>query len=294
MANSLIGKNLIVALTVATWFVSPLYGQQSDRTPKGLRPPKHAGIYVVAHRGVHDAIPENTLAAYQRAIGLECDFVEIDVRTTKDGHLVSIHDSTIDRYSIRGEKGKVADMTLAELQAIDIGSRVDPKWAQERVPTVRDILQLCRGRIGIYLDVKSASIEQLVDLVREFEMEQDTLWYIPASKVEELRKRSELAWPMPDPGPEKFLPELLKNHHPPIVASTAKYFSDSFAKLCHQQDAIVIVDEKDRTSWAPLLHAGADGIQTDHPKELIEFLRSDIPTQLPRSRQNGDRHDRQK
>jgi glycerophosphoryl diester phosphodiesterase len=79
---------------------------------------------------------------------------------------------------------------------------------------------------------------------------------------------------MPDPGPEKFLSELLAVHHPRIVASMAKYFSESFANLCHEKNAIVIVDEKDPTSWVPLLEAGADGIQTDHPKELIEFLHS--------------------
>jgi glycerophosphoryl diester phosphodiesterase len=106
-------------------------------------------------------------------------------------------------------------------------------------------------------------------------MERETLWYIPSSKVTELRQRSDLAWPMPDPGPEKFLSDLLTIHQPPIVASTAKYFSGSFATLCHQKNAIVIVDDKDPTSWVPLLEAGADGIQTDHPKELIEFLQSD-------------------
>ncbi len=241
MFTSLIELNLIIALAIASVCASSSYAQERDRIPAGLRPPRHAGIYVVAHRGVHDTIPENTLAAYRRAIEHECDFVEIDVRTTKDGHLVSIHDSTIDRYTIRGEKGKVSEMTLAELQAIDIGSRID------------------RITVGV---------------VREFEIEQDTLWYIPSGKVEELRKLSDLAWPMPDPGPEKFLSDLLTMHQPPIVASTAKYFSESFATLCHQKNAIVIVDEKDPTSWRPLLEAGADGIQTDHPQELIEFLKS--------------------
>jgi glycerophosphoryl diester phosphodiesterase len=275
MLNTTPLTTLIFALMLISWIAAPSYGQDARRILAGLRAPKHAGVYVVAHRGAHDSIPENTLAAYQHAIDLECDFVEIDVRTTKDGHLVSVHDSTIDRYSIRGETGKVADMTLEALRAIDIGSRVDPKWSQERVPTVEEILLLCRGRIGIYLDVKSASIEDLLGLVRKFDMECETLWYIPAGKVEELRKMSDLAWPMPDPGPEMFLSELLTVHRPRIVASTAKYFSPSFATLCHQKNAIVIVDEKDSTSWVPLLEAGADGIQTDHPKELIEFLRAD-------------------
>jgi glycerophosphoryl diester phosphodiesterase len=247
--------------------------QERGVLPKGLRKPKHGDVYVVAHRGVHDSIPENTMAAYRKAIELNCDFIEVDIRTTRDGHLVSIHDATIDRYSIQGEKGKVVDLTLDQLRGIDIGSRVDPKWSDERVPTLEEILQLCRGRIGIYLDIKSASLQDVLKLVRKYEMESDTLWYMPASQVEQLRGLSSLVWPMPDPGPEKFLPELLAKQQLKVVASMAKYFSPSFARQVHEHDAIVIVDEKDPTSWNALLNAGADGIQTDHPEKLIRFLK---------------------
>jgi glycerophosphoryl diester phosphodiesterase len=247
--------------------------QERGVLPKGLRKPKHGDVYVVAHRGVHDSIPENTMAAYRKAIELNCDFIEVDIRTTRDGHLVSIHDATIDRYSIQGEKGKVVDLTLDQLRGIDIGSRVDPKWSDERVPTLEEILQLCRGRIGIYLDIKSASLQDVLKLVRKYEMESDTLWYMPASQVEELRGLSSLVWPMPDPGPEKCLPDLFAKQQLKVVASMAKYFSPSFARQVHEHDAIVIVDEKDPTSWNALLNAGADGIQTDHPEKLIRFLK---------------------
>ena len=99
-----------------------------------LRAPKHGGVYVVAHRGAHEGIPENTLAAYQKAIDLGVDFVEIDVRTTKDGRFVSIHNSTVDAYG-DGATGEVMDFTLAELRALDIGSRVGPEWEGAKVPT---------------------------------------------------------------------------------------------------------------------------------------------------------------
>lgn len=247
--------------------------EEETAIPVGLRKPKHGDVYVVAHRGVHDSIPENTLAAYRKAIELECDFIEVDIRTTRDGHLVSIHDATIDRYSNRGEKGKVDELTLEELRGIDIGSRINSRWSDERVPTLDEILQLCRGRIGIYLDIKSASLKDVLKLVQKYEMEKDTLWYIPSSQVEQLRGLSSLVWPMPDPGPEKFLPELLAKQQPTVVASMAKYFSPSFARKVHEHDAIVIVDDKDPSSWNPLLNAGADGIQTDHPEKLIQFLK---------------------
>ena len=139
-----------------------LYAQKENNTPS-FRKAKH-GVYVIAHRGAHVGIPENSLAAYQKAIDLGCDFVEIDVRTTKDGHFVSMHNSTIDEY-VNGAKGKVSEHTLAELKLLDIGSRVGSEWKDTRVPTFEEILKLCQGKIGIYLDLKAASIPALVKII---------------------------------------------------------------------------------------------------------------------------------
>lgn len=250
-----------------------LSAQQASPFTPGLRSPRHGGVYVVAHRGVHDKIPENTLAAYRAAIDLGCDFVEIDVRTTKDNQLVSIHDATIDKYTVNGQTGKVAEMSLAELKAIDIGSRIDPKWKEERVPTVDEIFQLCQGKIGIYLDVKAANLKELLAKVQAYGLEQDCLWYIPKNKVPELRDLSPRTWPMPDPGPERNLESLLEDCKPQIVASTWKYFSPNFIRRCHESQAIVIVDEGEEASWQPMLDAKVDGIQTDQPEKLIRFLR---------------------
>ena len=61
-------------------------------------------VYVIAHRGAHKNMPENSLPAYRKAIDLGCDFVEIDVRTTKDGRFVSMHNSGIDEY-VQGSGG---------------------------------------------------------------------------------------------------------------------------------------------------------------------------------------------
>ncbi|MBN2307888.1 MAG: hypothetical protein JXR94_02890, partial [Candidatus Hydrogenedentes bacterium] len=76
-------------------------GAGSEEAPPPLKPPKH-GVYVVAHRGAHEGIPENTLAAYRQAIELGVDFVEIDLRLTRDGEYVSVHNSTVDDYVTGG------------------------------------------------------------------------------------------------------------------------------------------------------------------------------------------------
>lgn len=237
---------------------------------KDLHPPKH-GVYVVAHRGAHQDIPENTLAAYQKAIDLGCDFVEIDLRTTKDGEFVSIHNNTVDAYTTDA-KGPVKSFTLAELKALDIGSRIAPQWADERIPAFREILQLCKGKIGIYCDVKDADLEKASAIVREFDMQRQVLWYTNGKPLEVLKTACPECIEMPDPGVPALLPMLLEKK-PPVIAAVWRAFSQDFAHQCHAANAIVIVDEDDADSWEPALQWGADGIQTDDPAGLIAFLK---------------------
>ena len=235
------------------------------------RKPRHGGVYVVAHRGVHDGIPENTLAAYRRAIELGADFVEADLWETKDGHIVSIHNSTVDAYT-KDHQGPVKGFTLAELLAMDIGSRVGPEWADERIPTFEEILDLCRGRIGIYLDLKNAPVAKLLDMIRARGMEKDVLWYAGPAQLREVAEKCPECVIMPDPGPEGLLPRVLEMFRPRVVASTWKHFSESFAKTCHEAGAIVIVDDGGPETWAEMLAWGVDGIQTDHVATLIILL----------------------
>ena len=237
-----------------------------------LPPPKHGNVYVVAHRGAHDGIPENTLAAYRKAIELGVDFVEIDLRMTKDRHLVSIHNNSIDSYVVDGRKGKVAEMTLEQLKGLDIGSRVGAEWKEERIPTFEEILELCKGKVGIYVDLKDAPVEAAVRMVQRWEWTNHVLWYADGGTLQRIREICPACIVMPDPGPESNLPRLITRFQPAVIAAVWRFYSESFVQKCHQADAIVIVDERDKTSWPDALRWGTDGIQTDHPAELIEYL----------------------
>jgi len=244
----------------------------ASKKPLPLKPPKQGGIYVVAHRGAHEGIPENTLPAYQKAIDLGVDFVEIDVRTTQDGKLVSMHNSTIDAY-VPGASGKVSDFTLAELRALDVGSRVGPEWAGAQIPTFEEILDLCQGRCGIYLDLKQAPVAPLVELIKARGMEHDVIWYADVDELEELKKLCPECIPMPDPGPETHLAALIQRLQPTVIASSWKHLSPNFVQACHDAGALVIVDEETPDCWQDMLTWGTDGIQTDHPAELIDLLK---------------------
>lgn len=98
---------------------------------------------VAAHRGNVEGFPENTMPAFKSAYELGVDMIELDLRMTKDGEIVVIHDPNVDRTS--NGHGLVSDMTLAELKELDFGVKTDPKHQGTRIPTFREFLELTRG-----------------------------------------------------------------------------------------------------------------------------------------------------
>jgi hypothetical protein len=121
------------------------------------RPPRMGVEQVIAHRGSSADRPENTLASFQRAIEAGATAVEVDVRTTSDGHLVILHDATLDRTT--AGSGAVGDNSLAEVRQLDAGSWFDPAYAGQRVPTLKEVLVLCRGKVDVLLDLKEQGEE---------------------------------------------------------------------------------------------------------------------------------------
>lgn len=239
--------------------------------------PKNGNTYVIAHRGVHNGIPENTLAAYQKAIDLGCDYVEIDIRKTKDGKFVSVHNETIDAYMQGEVTGRVNDFTLAELKQLNIGKRVGPGWENERIPTFEEILQLCKGQIGIYLDLKEPDVKAQIELIKSYGMERDVIWYIPASYMEvikEVKRNCSACIVMPDPGEENNIKKVIEEVQPKVLATDMGELSASYVKTAHQYGVKVFTDDKKASpqEWEQILKWGTDGIQTDQPKKLIERL----------------------
>lgn len=104
-----------------------------------------SNIFVAAHRGWLDKHPENTLAAFRGALTLDVDQLETDVRVTKDGELVLIHDATLERTT--NGTGKVCDYTLEELRKLDAGNG-------EKIPTLIEFMELVKDHPTITLDIE--------------------------------------------------------------------------------------------------------------------------------------------
>jgi glycerophosphoryl diester phosphodiesterase len=128
-------------------------------------PPPQTAPATIAHRGASVIAPENTLAAVRAAIDLGATAVEIDVHRARDGALVVLHDCTLARTTdverqlpARGPWW-VGDLTYDEIARLDAGSWHDPAYAGERVPLLRDVLQLLRSTgTGLLLEVKKPEL----------------------------------------------------------------------------------------------------------------------------------------
>ncbi|MBW3541072.1 MAG: exo-alpha-sialidase [Planctomycetes bacterium] len=115
-------------------------------------PPVKGDLQTIAHRGSSADRPENTLASVQRAIEAGATAVEVDLRLTRDSRLVLLHDATLDRTT--NGSGPLAEKTLAEVHRLDAGSWFDSRYSDQRVPTLKEVLNMCEGKIDVLLDLK--------------------------------------------------------------------------------------------------------------------------------------------
>ncbi len=135
-------------------------------------------LEVHAHRGASGVAPENTLVAFRKALELGVDALEMDLRVTRDGAVVVIHDATLDRTT--DGRGSVGDLTLEEVKRSDAGTKFATAFRGERVPTLREVIELVKGsgntRVRLDLELKLPSDrpgvpgdfeERLLEILRE-------------------------------------------------------------------------------------------------------------------------------
>ena len=110
-------------------------------------------MLLIAHRGASGYAPENTLAAFRKAVAMGLSFIETDLQLSRDARFVAIHDDTVNRTT--NGQGSVHDLTLAELRRLDAGSWFGSSFVGERIPTLEEILEFAkRHDIVFYLELK--------------------------------------------------------------------------------------------------------------------------------------------
>jgi glycerophosphoryl diester phosphodiesterase len=232
-------------------------------------------IVAISHRGEHLHHPENTLLAFQAAIDAGADYFELDVRTTTDGKLVLSHDGSVSRRT--SGQGDIGKMTFDEVRALDAGIKSGPEFAGTKVPTFDEALDLARGKIGIYVDVKSASAKDLVTHIEEHGMSDHVVIYTGLSEGKEIQKLNPKLKVMPEAGTVENAKHLIERLHPQVMAFDAADFKPDIIRVVKEANAQIYVDRlgpaDNPATWQAAIDAGADGIQTDHPAELVRYLR---------------------
>ena len=124
----------------------------------------------IAHRGASGLAPENTLTAFELAIQLGVDLIEVDVHGTVDGAVVVVHDSTLTRTTDR--QGAVRELTLSQIRQADAGSRFQPPTKNELIPTLEEVLELTRNRAVLLIEIKADFLaERVLQIVESMEAE---------------------------------------------------------------------------------------------------------------------------
>lgn len=146
-------KKLLIGTGVAfTLLFSPLSQAFAEEPTVGER----KQVDNVAHRGATAYAPENTIAAFDLAVDMKADYIEIDVQRSKDGELVLIHDTTVDRTT--DGTGKVGELTFEQLRSLDAGSWKGEQYEGEPIPTFEEILDRYRGKVGILIELKAPEL----------------------------------------------------------------------------------------------------------------------------------------
>ena len=224
-------------------------------------------VQVVAHRGASKAAPENTMAAFEQAIADGADWIELDVQETADGEVVVYHDSDFMRMA--AVPTKVWDATLADLQAIDIGSWFSPAFKDERVPTLAAVLDACKGRAGVVIELKYYGHDQrLVERVARLVDERGM-----ASQVAVMSLEVDLVRQMKSVRPGWTAGLLmsvsagdLRKSGADFLAVNAAFADRRFVRRAHARNEQVYVwTVNDASTMSAMIGRGVDGLITDKP-----------------------------
>jgi len=240
-------------------------------------------IVPVGHRGTKIYAPENTIAAHEKAYALGARCIEFDVRCTRDGEFVVIHDHDVDRTT--DGKGRVDGYTLSEIQKLDAGSHKDAAFEGEFVPSLRQALRNVRGRFAVDIDFKggpdhSADILKTVLREEEFDAPDAPLVTIFA-RVNHFEKLAPLAPEFalrPHYLSRSHCRKMARNHAIEVMGLRRYAFTDYAARSIRGYGvhlfSNVMGGSEENHDYNEAAAAGALFIQTDYMDRLVTYLDS--------------------
>jgi len=236
-------------------------------------------IIVIAHRGDHTLVPENSLLAIQNAIKDGADYVELDIRTTQDSQLVLMHDATVDRMT--NGHGKIAEMKLDSIRSLKLFNKNNALSDTLSVPTFEEALAVCKNKINIYLDFKNADVKKVYEIVQAAHMQDQMVVYIntPMQYVEWRKQVPSMPLILSLNAKVKDSIEMYKylsSVNIDILDGNWNEYTQETVRAALSKGVPVWADMQAAVEgeayWNKGIELGLLGIQTDHPKELIQYL----------------------
>ena len=219
---------------------------------------------IVCHRGACRHAPENTLPSAEKALALGGSIIELDIRQSRDGVLYVLHDETVDRTT--NGAGPIAELTSAEVDALDAGSWFAPEFAGTRVPRLETYLAALSDRAGFYLEVKQADCGAIGHLVRKLGIADQcfTFSFDPAMREGMLKEAPE-ARRMIQWSRSGSLESVRSDHQAEIVEFHAHDFDPDAVRLCQRAGLQVMLfrDEVDEPRFRQALDLGMDYVNID-------------------------------
>lgn len=229
-------------------------------------------VEIVVHRGDNGRAPENTLAAAQRCIDMGVEYLEFDVRRSKDGVHYILHDPTVDRTT--DGTGGIRTLTSAEVDALDAGSWFSAEFAGERIPRLEQLLDFCKGKIKLYFDVKEADLRYLVDLVHRRNIESVSFFWFGsdtmARQFREITKDLELKV---NANTAEAVRAAKRDFDATLIECGVGSLTPEFIATCRELGLRIMVREEspDEAAFRRTIEAGADLINLDHPELFIRI-----------------------
>jgi glycerophosphoryl diester phosphodiesterase len=241
--------------------------------------------FIAAHRGDRSNYPENTLPGLRAVLDGDFNFVEMDIHLTADNVPVIIHDATVDRTT--DGTGQVSMMTVAQLKRLDAGAWYSPKFAGTRIPTLDEFLQIfSTSKKEAMIELKGVWSESQVTIVTDLI---DSYGAHDRVVFEAFGYRTLNSLQIAAPTYPRV---IIKNTLPANPVRLAKRFGviavlTSFDSLAKRPQAvqelhgsglgIVLYTLNSEQSWANALALGVDGVITDRPSSLDEWLAKSAP-----------------
>lgn len=229
-------------------------------------------IEVVVHRGANALAPENTLPSADSALVHGADWIEVDVRTSRDGVLYNLHDAELDRTT--NGTGIIGDWMSADIDTLDAGEWFAPEYRGLRVPTIASMLDGLRDRALVYFDVKDGDLQQLVTMVRQKGFADRSFFWFGKEKM--LRQFLTLAPEMKvkvNANDIERLQYWMQICQPAIVETHVEHVTPTFIDFCREHSIRIMVAAQGESAddYRRALQCGADMINLDKP-EIFETI----------------------